>query len=76
MWSKLPPRQPCYAIFKGWRNTNRPGTVELLHEPIQVVEYFFPNGGKELAVVMTGRATRWPITKFEGEWQVLDLEAA
>jgi hypothetical protein len=30
---------------------------------------------KELAVVLTGRATKYPIANFEGEWLVLNVEA-
>lgn len=73
MTSKLPPRQPCFALFRGFRHS-RPGYVETISEPIRIIE--IENGRKkELAVIMFGRSTKWPLSTFEGIWQVLDTEA-
>ncbi len=69
--SKLPPRQPCYAIFNGLRHS-RPGYVEVIHEPVQIVEV--QNGNKkELAVAMFGRFKKWPLTTLEGEWTTFSI---
>lgn len=66
------PLRPCFAIFHGLHYGTRPGEIETLHEPVQVVEYY-KGKAMELAVVRTGRATRYPLRTFSGEWTVLDI---
>lgn len=38
-----------------------------------VVEHRNGNGA-ELAVIMAGRASKWPIANFEGTWTPIELE--
>lgn len=66
------PESIGFYIFRGMRRSH-PGTVQILIEPVEVVEVFV--GAKsELAVAMTGRATKWPLSRFEGTWELLRLE--
>lgn len=70
--SKLPPRKAGFFVFDGVRHI-RNALYEHIHEPVQVQDHM--NGGtKELAVTMTGRATRFPLANFEGEWTDLEIE--
>lgn len=68
------PTSPCYAIFHGIRTSARPGYVEMVHAPVEVDWYYVRGNAKELAVTLCGRATRFPIASFQGEWQVLEVE--
>ena len=71
--SKLPPREPCYVLFKGYRRI-KAAIYEHIHEPLQIVRY--TNGkSTELSVCMLGRATKYPVAVFDGEWTVMQLEA-
>lgn len=71
-WSKLPPRKPCYALFRGARHI-RGGIYERINEPVEVAELV--NGKeRELVVMLTGRARKYPIAFFEGEWSQIVLE--
>lgn len=72
MSSKLLPHTEGVYIFDGLRLSKRTGSVWVIHEPVRIVE--ITNGrNKELAVMMLGRATRWPLESFEGEWTELKL---
>jgi hypothetical protein len=48
---------------------------EHICEPLQIVEWKRANV-TELAVVMLGRSDRFPLSRFDGTWEVLDTEAA
>lgn len=73
--SKLPPRKQGWYLFRGVRHSKRPGHITHLHEPVKVIIYPYPTSAKrELAVVMAGRAAPLPISAFDGEWEVIDLE--
>lgn len=71
-WSRHAPMTPCYAIFRGARHI-RDGIFEHLYEPLRIVEVYSGNK-RELAATMAGRAGKWPLSKFEGQWLLLDLE--
>lgn len=70
--TKLPPRTPCYAIFRGTRFIHD-ALYEHLHQPLEIVEYTNVRS-KELAVRMIGKRERFPLATFSGEWTVLELE--
>lgn len=70
--SKHPPTSTGFFVFKGERRSGRQ-TIEMLYEPIEVVEVQVGQR-KELAVAMTGRATKWPMDRFTGEWTRLELD--
>lgn len=72
--SKLPPREPGYFLFRGNRHV-RNAMYEHICEPLQIVEWKRANV-TELAVVMLGRSDRFPLSRFDGTWEVLDTEAA
>lgn len=73
-WTKLPPRKPCYVLFRGARHI-RGGIYESICEPVEVAELV--NGKeRELVVMLTGRARKYPIAVFDGEWSLLVLEDA
>lgn len=73
-WSKLPPRQPCYALFRGVRHTAHNQTVRI-DEPVEVLDVY-RGQVKELGVAMFGRQTRFRLDKFDGEWLVLEVAHA
>jgi hypothetical protein len=70
--SKHPPMVTGFYVFKGERRSGRQ-TIEMLHEVVAVVEVQVGQR-KELAVAMTGRATKHPLSKFSGEWTRLELD--
>lgn len=73
-WSKQPPRRPCYALFRGARHI-RDAQYERICEPVEVAELV--NGKeRELVVMLTGRARKYPIAFFDGEWSQIVLEDA
>jgi hypothetical protein len=45
--------------------------VEQIDEPVEIVEVVLGQD-KQLAVAMTGRARHWPLSRFEGEWSILE----
>jgi len=71
--TRVAPCHPCVAIFRGVRHTSRPGQVEHIHAPVQIAEVWVGRR-KELAVLMLGRATRFPLANFEGDWELLALD--
>ena len=75
-WSKLPPRKPCFVIFKGWRQMGNLPQYEQVKEPVEVREIMRGMGEKELVIAMTGRQKLFRLDAFAGEWQVIDLGAA
>lgn len=72
--TKHPPMQPCFAIFHGLRYDSRPAAVEEIHQPVRIVEVGYGKT-KELAVSMFGRQRKFPLAKFRGEWEVLEVTA-
>ncbi len=70
-WSSVPPDKACYALFRGARHI-RGGIYERICEPVEVAELV--NGKeRELVVMMTGRARKYPIAVFDGEWSLLEV---
>lgn len=67
------PTAPGLFIFRGCRHSH-PGSVELITAPVQVIEVL-RGREKELAVILLGRATRYALARFSGEWQPLVIEA-
>jgi hypothetical protein len=68
-WTTSTPSAPCFAIFRGFRTVGR--YVEQIDEPVEIVEVVLGQD-KQLAVAMTGRARHWPLSRFEGEWSILE----
>lgn len=71
--SQLPPRSPCVAIFNGLRNATQPGRINIFaNEFVRVVEVRVGKQ-RELAVEHFGRDTKWPITRYEGTWEKVEI---
>lgn len=68
--SKLPPRQPGFYVFRGSRRI-KDSIYERLHEPVAVKKQNV-GGTQGLAVCMLGRATKWPLENFVGEWERIE----
>jgi hypothetical protein len=66
-----PPRTPCHAVFVGQRHI-RNALYEHIAEPVEVLEVS-QRGIRTLVVRMTGRAQDFPITRFTGTWQVIEV---
>lgn len=69
----LPPRQPCWAIFRGIRRSTRPGDIKRFHEPVKIVTLPFPREDV-LAVAHAGNYMLCELARYEGEWQLIELD--
>lgn len=67
-WSKLPPRKPCTAHFRGVRRSSNNQGMRV-DEVVQVI-YTFRGQAQELAVAMFGKQTIFRLERFEGEWLI------
>lgn len=72
MWSKHPPRRPCFAFFRGVRQTLRNQTIAIA-EPVQVLAVR-RGRGDELAISMFGRQQCFQLAQFRGEWLVWEAQ--
>lgn len=69
----LSPTAIGWYIFRGIRHSTRPGTIQRFCEPVRIVTLSYPREDV-LAVAHAGSATLYELARYEGEFEIIELE--